>query len=109
MSEVYLLEAIAVLIPTIEFEIADFKNGIQEEHVVAFTEENLEKINTHRFTRGIRFTKTFDFEFNRKATVPFFFIEPITWARLYAIRPELFDAAVAEEEKAFDEYMTNAN
>ena len=40
-----------MLIPTIQFEIRDFKNGTAETFVVENTEANYELIAAHRFTR----------------------------------------------------------
>jgi hypothetical protein len=64
-----------MLIETIAFEIHNSKLGIHEEYLVESTEDNYEKILTNRFSRQIKFTKTFDFQFEKDENIPLSFIE----------------------------------
>ena len=61
-----------MLIPTITFEIRNFKNGTAEEFVVENSASNFELISMHRFTRDIKFGEMFDFEFAHKYNAPKF-------------------------------------
>lgn len=67
------------MVNTISFEIADFTNGTAEQFLIANTPENVEKVLGHRFTRDIKFAKTFDFQFEKEESVPFDFINPLIW------------------------------
>lgn len=60
-----------MLIETITFEVFSKTNG-SEEFVIENTETNYEMILRHRFTRQIKFTKAFDFEFAKKRKAPKF-------------------------------------
>jgi hypothetical protein len=71
-----------MLISTIEFAITDFNTGISTEFLIEDTIENEDKVMAHPFTRCINYTKTFDFEFAKKETMPLEFIEMDTWLRL---------------------------
>lgn len=64
-----------MLIQAISFEIHNAKFGIHDEFLVEATNENYEKVLQHRFTRQIRFVKTFDFEFAKKERTPLSFVE----------------------------------
>lgn len=85
-----------MLINTITFEIADFTNKTIEEFLIENTIENQEKVLSHRYTRSIRFTQTFDFQFEKEQTTPIEFIEMDIWVRLINTQPELFDAFLIE-------------
>lgn len=88
-------------IEAIAFEIRDFSNGSFSEYLVENTIENQELINSHRFTRDIRFVKIFDFQFEKEETIPEFFAEDIdmsVWITILNNNPELA-ATVAELEE----------
>lgn len=82
-----------MLVPTISFEIHDFKNNVSEQFLVENTDENWEKILGHRYTRNIQITKTFAFQFEKEERAPVEFIEMATWMRLLTIHPELLPVA----------------
>lgn len=88
-----------MLINTISFQIVDVKNQINETYLVPATQDMEDRIFTHKHTRSIEYTRTMDIEYGRKVRVPFDFIDMPTWYLLYSSRPELFDAAVAEQNE----------
>ncbi|MFY3741619.1 MAG: hypothetical protein HMLIMOIP_002077 [Candidatus Nitrosomirales archaeon] len=88
-------KGIEMLIDTISFEIHDFTNHISEQFLVLNTEENYERVLSHRYTRNIKLGKTFSFQFEKEMSIPAEFIEMETWLRLINSDPELF-AGVAE-------------
>lgn len=63
-----------MLIDTITFEIRNFATGSFQEFVVENTNANYTLIAAHRFTRSIRLTKMFDFEFTAKEKTPKFIL-----------------------------------
>ena len=85
-----------MLIETITFDIHDFKNNTTEQFLVSATEENYEMILAHHFTRNIKFTQTFNFQFEKEMRMPIEMISEDTWMRMVELNPEL--AAVAELE-----------
>jgi hypothetical protein len=86
-----------MLIDTITFQIHDFTNHTTEEFLVENTEDNLVMINEHRFTRAIKFGKTFAFQYAREMKMPIEFISNDTWVRMVNSYPEMF-ATVADLE-----------
>lgn len=64
-----------MLIQTIQFEIHNAKENRHEEFLIENTEENVEKVLAHRFTRSIRFVKEFDFDYYKKMNMPIEFID----------------------------------
>lgn len=87
-----------MLISTITFEIHNFNTNISEIFMVENTIENQEKIFTHKYTRNIKFTKTFDFQFEKDVRIPVEFIEMDIWMRLLITQPELFHTPVADKK-----------
>ncbi len=65
-----------MLIPTIAFDITDFKTGVSEHYLVDNSEINWERIAAHHFTRNIEFGQTFDFQFEKEMRMPTEMIEP---------------------------------
>lgn len=65
-----------MLIPTISFDITDFKTGVSEHYLVNASENNWEKIAAHHFTRNIEFGRTFDFQFENEMRMPVEMIDP---------------------------------
>ena len=80
-----------MLVSTITFEIRNFNDGSFSEYLIANTPENQEKVFSHRFTRCIKFTETFSFQFEREMSMPIEFIEMGTWATMIAYCPQLPD------------------
>lgn len=76
-----------MLINTIAFEIRNFNDGSFSEHLIENTLENQEKVFAHRFTRCIKFTQTFSFQFEREMSMPIEFIEMDTWVRMFEMYP----------------------
>lgn len=76
-----------MMIPTIKFEIRNFETNESEEFLIENTPENFEKVASHRYTRGIEFTQTFDFQYEKDMKVPADFISPLTWVRMLHAYP----------------------
>lgn len=79
------------------FDIHDFKTNITESYVVLNTEDNQEKVLTHRFTRNIQFSQMFSFQFDKEMRMPIEFIEMDTWMRIVTLNPDML-APVADLE-----------
>jgi hypothetical protein len=92
-----------MLIETIEFQIHDFSNNTTEEFLVENTIENQEMVFSHKFTRQIKFTKTFAFQFEKEMRIPAEMISMDTWMRLFDYAPLSFIAAVEEQNEAVAE------
>ncbi len=73
-----------MMLPTISFEIHDFKNDIHGEFLILNTIENQEKVLTHRHTRDIKFGKTFEGQFKREMRMPAEFIDSRILVGLFA-------------------------
>jgi hypothetical protein len=61
-----------MLLETITFEMHNFKTGVSEEFLVENTELHFAAIARQRFSRNIRFTQTFDFQFTKEYRAPKF-------------------------------------
>lgn len=81
-----------MLVSTITFEIRNFNDGSFSEYLIANTPENQEKVFSHRFTRCIKFTETFSFQFEREMSMPVEFIEMSTWVRMFETYPATMKA-----------------
>lgn len=84
-----------MLIETITFDIQNFDNSTAESFVVENTEINYEMICAHSFTRQIKFTKMFAFQYAKEMRMPLEFIEMKTWVAMVSAYPELV-ATVAD-------------
>lgn len=83
------------MVKVIKFEIADFQNGTIAEFLVENNAENWEKIAGSRFTRGIKFDKMLDFQFEKEENIPAGMIDPRIW--LAMVQPSEFQAELATE------------
>lgn len=86
-----------MLIKTISFEIHDFTNHISEKFLILNTEDNQERVFTHRFTRNIKFTETFAFQFEKDMAIPVEMIDITTWMQVLNGNPELIEYFNAKE------------
>jgi len=86
-----------MLVKTISFDIHNFTTSETEEFVIQNTIENQELVFGHRYTRNIKLTEMFNFEFERRMRMPIEFISELTWLRIVSANPELAQA-VAELE-----------
>lgn len=64
-----------MMIPTIKFEIRNFKTGEFATYLIENTALNYELVATHRYTRDIVVGETFSFQFEKEMNVPAFIVE----------------------------------
>lgn len=63
-----------MLIPVIKFEITDFRKKTSEAYCILNTEDNWNKVASHKYTREIEFTNEMDVTFAHVMRIPQAFI-----------------------------------
>lgn len=96
-----------MLIRTISFDIPNLRDNSTESFLIPDTIDNQEFVLSHRYTRNIRFGKTFDIQLEKDMRMPVEMISDVVWlALLPEMEKEMSESEIDSEFAAIDKANT---